>query len=171
MSELRDMKKREAIPPIYIVLFVFLTALLLPHSLFFSPGENLTIYAHLWLFRFGYWEFQFSDLTSWYYGLVLVGLRYIFPYQVGRYCMGKISRHRALMWGIAGEIPLLLFSMLYLLSPILFPLYPQITFLTPIPSSLIVGLAIMKIMPSPKAITNWRGDKIQEIWPELDFDG
>lgn len=164
-----EAKSENSIPPVYIALFVGLVALLLPHSIYFYPGEQLSIYSHVWSFRFGYSELVIYSFSMWMNGLVFVGLRYVFAYQIGRYYMGAISKRRALLWGFVGEIPQLFMTGLYLLSPFLIPLYPQIVLLIPVPSSLILGYILMRINPVSKEPITWRGEKRnQGSWAELE---
>ncbi|MDF1540287.1 MAG: hypothetical protein P1Q69_15440 [Candidatus Thorarchaeota archaeon] len=156
------------IMPWQLALAFLLVSLLAPFQFIITPSENLIQIVSPVFVYFPLWNsIQIFDASYIIDSLPFTILRFVFAFQIGRYYKKATSRPKVVAFGVLGEIPSLLITILYLLQPIL-SAYPLVIGI-PLPIALIIGIYLIKRHPQPKQPLTWKGEKkILDWWPEID---
>ncbi|MHA2208365.1 MAG: hypothetical protein ACXABV_04280 [Candidatus Thorarchaeota archaeon] len=134
----------------------------------FGSGFGWQIMAMTWwLSSWGQMPIVIVDPYVMASSLLLFTLRPVFAYQTIRYYRGYLKKDRALLYGLASELQILVvvtisLMMAFIQSPdpsgILVPLY------LPIPILFLVGLKVMNVSPVEKATTPWKQSGSDTKW-------
>jgi hypothetical protein len=153
-------EKRSMMPASVLVVGIVVTGLVLflpfGYGLDLGPGPD-NVRALLWEYIDAPWFSGFRIVSA---GTFLASLlytlpRFVFPYQVIRYCLSKTTRRSLILTGIVVELFPLLVSAVRLVGWLLGwtqpppPLsHPSFPVYVPIPLLLIFGLGLVFVLPS-----------------------
>lgn len=155
------------IVPWKITLVILLLALLAPFQFLIIPEDHLELISPTWIYFPLSNGFYIYEIFAMINRLPFTILRYLFAFQIGRYYKGEVTRTKVIAYGILGEAPSFLITLLYLLQPILsaYPLAIGI----PIPITFLIALFLIRSKSQPLQPLTWKGKiKVLDWWPEID---
>jgi hypothetical protein len=166
-KEVNTTKQSISIDPRLAAVIIAIVAYLAPDNIFLIPWTTLSIGGMAWDFSILSWELSILGPANWMqYPLVFI--RFAFAYQIGMYYMARTSRRHTIMVGILSELPRGIFSILYLLQPLLAPWYLDLVIYCPLPLLLLSGVILMGIRVPPKRLVTWKGEQvISDSWLEI----
>ena len=160
------------ISPIQISLILLLIAILCPAYLSIYPISvtdfEFNIFSMSWqIGQFNPINIQFG-LYSLLVGLVFMFVKFIFIYQVFKYYYGETTQTRVIIFGLIGELQLMLFTMVMLPFVTATP-GVSMAFPIPLPILLFSGFLILNVIPIPLPLEDWEElERFEDWWEKED---
>jgi hypothetical protein len=156
-----DGSKERRLDPRTATIFLAVTALVSPISVNYYPHEvygwTSNLMGMTWMMiHMNFWDIVIDPLIL-LSGLALTFMRIVFVYQIHLYLIGRASQKRTIIIGILSELQQIIMILpVYIILSLLgtFELVSSFFFI-PIPVLLLVGLVIMRIVPTRKIESPW----------------
>lgn len=135
-------------------------ALVSPVSINIYPHEVYGYLSNLmgmtWMMiNMNFWDIAIDPLII-LSGLSLTFMRLVFVYQMHRYLLGRTTRKRTIIVGILSELQIAIMTLpVFLILSLLGTFELIFGFFIPIPVLLLVGLIIMRVVPTSKIESPW----------------
>ena len=152
-----------------LITSLFIVAIFAPADILLYPGggpfdSSIQLLGMSWQFSLLPNNYLMFDIIFFLVGFLLMFFRIVFVYYIYKYYLGNTTKKRVTIFGILGELQLPLISLAIIPFGLTNP-YILLLIAVPIPILLIVGLAVLRMIPPYQVDSDWGElDESKEWW-------